>query len=55
MRYKPLSKAIGLTTLGSTNGVLEVNGWVLSGFLVGFLKSRHLFVGMTRKEFGLKT
>ncbi|KAL9235879.1 hypothetical protein vseg_010611 [Gypsophila vaccaria] len=51
--YKP-ARPIAFVSLGKKDAVAQVNCFTLSGCLPGFIKSGDLFVGKTRKTYGLK-
>ncbi|KAK9733164.1 hypothetical protein RND81_04G048000 [Saponaria officinalis] len=50
--YKP-SQPLAFVSLGKKEGVAQVNKFTIGGCLPGFIKSKDLFVGKTRKTFGL--
>ncbi|XP_074310786.1 uncharacterized protein LOC141646747 [Silene latifolia] len=49
------SKPLAFVSLGKKDGVAQINGFTIHGCLVGLIKSRDLFVGKTRKSFGLQS
>ncbi|KAJ8440731.1 hypothetical protein Cgig2_005462 [Carnegiea gigantea] len=51
--YKP-GRAVAVISLGRKEGVAQVSCFTISGVLPGMYKSRDLFVGRTRKTYGLK-
>ncbi|KAJ6822836.1 apoptosis-inducing factor-like protein B-like [Iris pallida] len=52
-KYKPSSSAMAAVSLGRKEGIAELPFATISGCLPGFIKSRDLFVGKTRKQMGL--
>ena len=52
--YKPAS-AFALVSLGKKEGVAQMMCLTLSGRIPGMIKSGDLFVGMARKNLGLKS
>lgn len=51
--YKP-GRPLAFVSLGKKEAIAQVNCFTLSGCLPGFIKSGDLFVGRTRKTYGLK-
>ncbi|KAH9611423.1 hypothetical protein KSS87_009822 [Heliosperma pusillum] len=49
------SKPLAFVSLGKKDGVAQINGFTIHGCLVGVIKSKDLFVGKTRKSFGLQS
>ncbi|KAJ7531497.1 hypothetical protein O6H91_14G046100 [Diphasiastrum complanatum] len=52
--YKPLATPMGAVSLGRSLGVAQLPFGTIIGRLAGMIKSKDLFVGHTRKEFGIK-
>ncbi|KAL9235880.1 hypothetical protein vseg_010612 [Gypsophila vaccaria] len=50
--YKP-SQPLAFVSLGKKEGVAQINKFTIGGCLPGYIKSKDLFVGKTRKTFGL--
>ncbi|KAL8154107.1 hypothetical protein V2J09_011867 [Rumex salicifolius] len=53
-KYKPSSMNIAIVSLGRNSGVAQLPFVTLSGCAPGYIKSKDLFVGKTRKSLGLK-
>lgn len=51
--YKP-APPMAFVSLGKKEGLAQISSYTLSGCLPGLIKSKDLFVGKTRKIFGLK-
>ncbi|KAH9611422.1 hypothetical protein KSS87_009821 [Heliosperma pusillum] len=51
--YKP-GRPLAFISLGKKDGVAQFNCFTLNGRLPGYIKSGDLFVGRTRKNYGLK-
>uniref|UniRef100_A0A803MVI5 FAD/NAD(P)-binding domain-containing protein n=1 Tax=Chenopodium quinoa TaxID=63459 RepID=A0A803MVI5_CHEQI len=52
--YKP-GRPIAFVSLGKKDAVAEINGFTMSGCFPGLIKSGDLFVGKTRKTYGLNS
>lgn len=52
-KYKPPSSAMAIVSLGRKEGIAQLPFTTIGGYLPGFIKSRDLFVGRTRKHMGL--
>lgn len=51
--YKPLASPFGIVSLGRYEGVAQLPVVTILGRVPGMLKSKDLFVGKTRSQFGL--
>lgn len=52
--YKP-GRPMAFVSLGKKDAVAEINGFTMSGCFPGLIKSGDLFVGRTRKTYGLNS
>ncbi|KAL2923099.1 Apoptosis-inducing factor-like protein A [Bienertia sinuspersici] len=52
--YKP-GRPIAFVSLGKKDAVAEINGFTMSGCFPGLIKSGDLFLGKTRKTYGLNS
>ncbi|KAL9263707.1 Apoptosis-inducing factor homolog A-like protein [Drosera capensis] len=53
VRYQPARGAIAIVSLGRKEGVAQFPWFTLTGRIPGYIKSKDLFVGRTRKVLGL--
>ncbi|GAB2274559.1 hypothetical protein Dimus_009326 [Dionaea muscipula] len=53
VKYQPSSSAIAIVSLGRKEGVAQFPWFTLIGRIPGYIKSKDLFVGKTRKALGL--
>lgn len=51
--YKIPGRSTAIVSLGKKEAVAEISGFTMSGCFPGFIKSGDLFVGKTRKTYGL--
>lgn len=52
--YKP-GRPTAIVSLGKKDAVAEINGFTMTGCFPGLIKSGDLFVGKTRKTYGLSS